>query len=36
MFCCTFLYVNSCFAIILMRKNEMLALLALICLPGFS
>ena len=29
MFCCTLLYINSSFAIILMGKNELVALLSL-------
>ena len=34
--CCTLLYVPSSFAIILMEKRELVALLCLVCLPGVS
>ena len=34
MFCCTLLYGHSSFAIILIRKRELVALLS--CLPGVS
>ena len=32
MFCCTLRYVNSSFAIILMGKRELVALLVVVCL----